>query len=79
MMNTVESPTCTNPILGDVFSNPYLMPSEYKGEYTKNGGLTKFQPRKWTEKEIEWVNMLKAKGFNTKQIAECIDRDVTQV
>ena len=23
--------------------------------------------------------MLKAKGFNTKQIAECIDRDVTQV
>jgi hypothetical protein len=67
------------PVLGDVFSNPYLMPSEYKGEYTKNGGLTKFQPRKWTEKEIEWVNMLKAKGFNTKQIAECIDRDVTQV
>jgi hypothetical protein len=58
---------------------PYLMPIEYKGEYTKNGGLTKFQPRKWTEKEIEWVNMLKAKGFNTKQIAECIYRDVTQV
>jgi hypothetical protein len=55
------------------------MPSEYKGEHTKNGGLTKFQPRKWTEKEIEWVNMVKAKGFNTKQIAECIDRDVTQV
>ena len=53
------------------------MPSEYKGEYTKNGGLTKFQPRKWTEKEIEWVMMLKEKGFNTKQIAECIDRDVT--
>jgi hypothetical protein len=68
-----------NMILGGAFSNPYLMPSEYKGEYTKNGGLTKFQPRKWTEKEIEWVNMLKEKGFNTKQIAECIDRDVTQV
>jgi hypothetical protein len=67
------------PLLGDVFSNTYLMPSEYKGEYTKNGGLTQFQPRKWTEKEIEWVNMLKAKGFNTKQIAECIDRDITQV
>ena len=66
-------------LLGDVFFNPYLMPSEYKGEYTKNGGLTKFQPRKWTEKEIEWVMMLKEKGFNTKQIAECIDRDVTQV
>lgn len=66
-------------LLNDVFSNPYLMPSEYKGKYTKNGGLTKFQPRKWTEKEIEWVNMLKEKGLNTKQIAECIDRDYTQV
>lgn len=74
-----ETPTFGNVLLGDVFSNPYLMPSEYKGEYTKNGGLTKFQPRKWTEKEIEWVNMLKAKGLNTKQIAECIDRDITQV
>ncbi len=74
-----QNATCDNNVLGDVFSNPYLMPSEYKGEYTKNGGLTKFQPRKWTEKEIEWVNMLKEKGFNTKQIAECIDRDVTQV
>ena len=74
-----QTPHCSKHVLGDVFSNPYLMPSEYKGEYTNNGGLTKFQPRKWTEKEIEWVNMLKEKGFNTKQIAECIDRDVTQV
>ena len=74
-----EAPPITNVLLGDIFSNPYLRPSEYKGEYTKNGGLTKFQPRKWTEKEIEWVNLLKEKGFNTKQIAECIDRDITQV
>ena len=73
------TPTFGNVLLGDVFSNPYMMPSEYKGEHTKNGGLTKFQPRKWTEKEIEWVMMLKEKGLNTKQIAECIDRDVTQV
>lgn len=79
MSNEEQNGFFAKPVLGDVFSNPYLMPSEYKGEYTKNGGLTKFQPRKWTEKEIEWVNMLKAKGFNTKQIAECIDRDVTQV
>ncbi len=49
---------CSKRLLGDVFSNPYLMPSEYKGKHTKNGGLTKFQPRKWTEKEIEWVNIL---------------------
>jgi hypothetical protein len=79
MSNEELNGNFAKPMLGDVFSNPYLMPSEYKGEYTKNGGLTKFQPRKWTEKEIEWVNMLKSKGFNTKQIAECIDRDVTQV
>jgi hypothetical protein len=79
VQHTTEVLPFAKPMLGDVFSNPYLMPSEYKGEYTKNGGLTKFKPRKWTEKEIEWVNMLKAKGFNTKQIAECIDRDVTQV
>lgn len=79
VQQTTEVLPFAKPLLGDVFSNPYLMPSEYKGEYTKNGGLTKFQPRKWTEKEIEWVNMLKEKGFNTKQIAECIDRDVTQV
>jgi len=57
----------------------YKMPDEYKGRLIKNGGLTKFQPRQWTEKEIEWVNMLKEKGLNTKQISECIDRDVTQV
>ena len=74
-----QSGNSYNRVLGDVFSNSYLMPTEYKGEYTKNGGLTKFQPRKWTEKEIEWVMMLKEKGFNTKQIAECIDRDITQV
>ena len=78
-MNNNEIENGSKVLLGDVFSNPYLMPSEYKGEYTKNGGLTKFQPRKWTEKEIEWVMMLKEKGLNTKQIAECIDRDVTQV
>ena len=74
-----ENNNSDNILLDNIFDNPYLMPSEYKGDYTKNGGLTKFQPRKWTEKEIDWVFMLKEKGFNTKQIAECIDRDITQV
>jgi hypothetical protein len=63
----------TNPL------SSYFMPDEYKGQYSKNGGLTKFQPRKWTEKEIEWVKMLKDKGLNNKQVAECIGRDITQV
>lgn len=62
-----------------MITKEYIMPESYKGKYLKNGGLTINQPRKWTEKEIEWVMMLKEKGFNTKQIAECIDRDVTQV
>jgi hypothetical protein len=65
-------------IFKEIDSN-YLMPTEYKGDFIKNGGLTRFTPRKWTEKEIEWVGMLKEKGLSVKQIAECIDRDVTQV
>jgi tRNA G26 N,N-dimethylase Trm1 len=65
--------------LDKIFINPYKMPNEYKGDYIKNGGFTKNQPRKWTDKEVEWVNMLKKKGFNNKQIAGCIDRDITQV
>lgn len=68
-----------NTLLDDVFLSPYKMPDEYKGKVIKNGGLTTFAPRQWTEKEIEWVNMLKEQGLNTKQIAKCIDRDATQV
>jgi hypothetical protein len=59
--------------------SPYIMPEEYKGQTMKNGGYTKHSPRKWTSKEIEWIQMLKEKGFNTKQISQCIDRDSTQV
>jgi hypothetical protein len=66
-------------LFDDVFLNPYKMPEEYKGEYKQNNGLTKFQPRKWTEKEIQWVGMFKERGLNIKQIAKCIDRDVIQV
>jgi hypothetical protein len=55
------------------------LPDSYKGKVYKNGGLTKFNPRKWTIEEINWVNMLKQKGLTTKQISECLDRDFTQV
>lgn len=64
-------------LLFDVVSNPYLMPSEYKGRYTKNGGLTKFQPRKWTEKEIEWVMMLKEKYITNAMFIA--DADINSV
>ena len=59
--------------------NNFNMPDEYKGEIIKNGGVTKFNPRKWTEKEIEWCIMLKEKGFSIKKISECIGRDSVQV
>jgi hypothetical protein len=59
--------------------NFFKLPEDYKGEFSKKTHLTKFQPRKWTEKEIEWALMLKAKGFNIEKIAQCLDRDFTQV
>ena len=48
----------------------YYLPKEFLGKETKNGGLTKNNPRKWTEKEIEWALNLKAKGFKNKDIAK---------
>jgi hypothetical protein len=57
----------------------FYMPEDYKGEIMKGGGLTKNLPRKWTEKEIDWVKMLQEKGFNNKKIADFIYRDFTQV
>lgn len=68
-----------NNLFNDEKLNPYLMPIEFIGQHTKNGGLTHNDPRKWTDKEIEWVIMLKNKGFTIKQISECIYRDKTQV
>ena len=55
------------------------LPDEFKGPLLKGGGLTKYQPRKWTEKEIEWALDLKAKNYTMKEIAEALDRDVVQV
>lgn len=51
------------------------LPQEYIGKTLKHGGITKFPPRKWTEKEIEWVLRLKDEGFTTKQIAIYTYRD----
>jgi len=57
----------------------YKMPEEYKGGYRKRSNKTGYDPRIWTKKEIEWVYMLKEKGLSNTEIAECIDRDITQV
>ena len=55
------------------------LPDEYKGQFIKNGGLTTHQPRKWTEKEIEFAIDMKEKNFTIKEIAEALDRDLVQV
>lgn len=57
----------------------FFLPLEYIGDETKNGGLTKNNPRKWTDKEIDWALMLKKKGFNNKQIAKYLYRQPLSV
>lgn len=62
----------------EFISEQYLLPKQFIGKTVKNGGLTKFNPRKWTKEEIDWVLMLLEKGLSVKQISECIYRDITQ-
>jgi hypothetical protein len=51
-----------------------MMPDEFKGATTTNGGYTKTSPRKWTDKEIEWVKRLMSEGYSNKEIAVSIGR-----
>ena len=55
--------------------NKYKLPNQFKGKVRKNGGLTRYDPREWTKREIDWALKLKEKGFTINQIAECLDRD----
>lgn len=55
------------------------MPTEYKGELTSKTDYTLTAPRKWTDKELEWVKMMLDKGYTAKQIAYSIDRSETSV
>ena len=57
----------------------YYLPKDYIGEELKNGGYTKNTPRKWTEKEIDWLEMLIKEKFNNKQIAEFLYREQLSV
>ncbi len=57
----------------------YFLPKEYMGKETKNGGLTKNNPRKWTDKEIEWALSLKEKGFKNKDISKFLYRELVSV
>jgi hypothetical protein len=57
----------------------YYLPKEFVGKETKNSGLTKNNPRKWTAKEIEWALNLKDKGFKNKDIAKFLYRELVSV
>ena len=57
----------------------YYLPKDFIGKETKNGGFTKNNPRKWTEKEIEWALNLKHKGFNNKDVAKFLYRELVSV
>lgn len=55
------------------------IPKEYIGDKTTGGGYTSTQPRKWTEKELEWCRDLREKGFSSIQIAESVGRSQVSV
>ena len=55
------------------------MPSEFKGEVTSKTDYTLTAPRKWTEKELEWVKLKLEEGYTAKEIAESMDRSHTSV
>lgn len=50
------------------------MPEEYKGNSITFGGYTKSQPRKWNEKEIEWLKNMIENGYTVNEIADSMDR-----
>ncbi len=56
-----------------------IMPNEFKGGFNKNCGYTKTSPRKWTEKEITWMNELLKKGYSIKDIATSLNRSEVSV
>lgn len=55
------------------------IPKEYLGEKTTNGGYTSTQPRKWTEKELEWCKNMRDNGFSSQEIAYSVDRSQVSV
>lgn len=55
------------------------IPNEFKGELKKNCGYTNTTPRKWTEKEIIWLQDLLKKGYSIKDVAISLGRTETSV
>ena len=55
------------------------LPAEYRAAELTPGGYTKSTPRKWTEKEIEFIADLKKQGYTLDEIAESVDRTAVSV
>lgn len=55
------------------------LPEAYKGKQRKHTHLTKHAPRTWTAEEVAHVKKLQAAGATIQQVAESLDRDLTQV
>lgn len=55
------------------------MPDEYAGEKMTACGYTISQPRRWSDKEIEWLQEMLSKGFSVKEIAASMGRTEVSV
>jgi len=55
------------------------IPLEYIGNKTKEGGYTSTQPRKWTDKEIQWCLEKRKEGYSSSDIAWATDRSQVSV
>lgn len=55
------------------------MPKEYYSEETKKTEYTVTQPRKWSEKEIEWMQEKKKEGYSSSELAESMNRSEVSV
>jgi hypothetical protein len=55
------------------------MPDEFKGKIMKRSQEKKSNPRRWTDKELEWCKSLREEGFNNKKIAQSVDRTKVSV
>lgn len=55
------------------------MPEEYKGKKSKKSEFTDTSPRKWTEKEIEWMKQKRSEGYSLTDIAKAMDRSEVSV
>lgn len=55
------------------------MPEEYKGELNTKTSYTATVPRKWNQKETEWLIKCVEEGHTAPEIAQSMDRSIVSV